>query len=376
VRDSRQFGWFSVLMNLGRRLLLAASILALPVLASGQTDLTSMAQLQADLNEWERQIHGGDNVILIFAPPLSVDPQVSGDNTDAAQRALLLVTDIVPLPAKFVAASGRTTYAVYGTILKNRAPEQWILSDDQRHQLKHAEHILLRQYCVFERLYWFLAHKAPPRENSKRYDRYLRYSREYAGLQTNQSQALDDGKRAQIQGHLNKLAEEWKRKGDKDRVELALSQYRTVQASSPEVFWANVTNLFLSNVRTMGAELIPISKVDPPAQSWAGAGGWQQWAVRQSSAQLKSVAITRKWMNLDVLTVHRWSWASGLYEQQKVVVSDGRGITSDLAGRELMPLLPISVILAKNVVSSSHVISSDTPVILGLRCKVLPKLPQ
>jgi hypothetical protein len=361
---------------MSKRLLFAASIFALSMLSWGQNDQTSLSQLQVDLNEWEGQIHGNENVILVFAPLLAIDPQMSGGNADAAQRALSLITDAVPLPAKFVGSSGRTTYAVYATILGNRAPEQWILNADQRHQLKHAEHILLRRYCIFARLYWFLNHEAPPREDSRQYKRYLMYARDYARLQTELSRASDNGKRAQLQSQLDKLAEEWKKKGDKDRVELALSQYRAVQASSPEVFWASVTNQFLANVRTIGGESIPISGVDPSTQSWASPAGWQQWSLKQSSAQIKAVAITRKWMTLDVLTVHRWSWTSGLYEQQKVVVSDGKGIASNLAARELMPLLPVSLILAKNVVSSGRVISSDSPVILGLRCKVLPKLPQ
>lgn len=361
---------------MSRTLLIATGIFALSVLSWGQNDSTLLSQVQVDLNDWERQIHGGESVILVFAPLLSIDPRMSDGNAIAARQALLLVTDAVPLPAKFVEASGRRTYEVYGTILENRAPEQWVLSADQQHQLEHAEHILLRRYCVLARLYWFLEHEAPPREKSRRYKRYLKYSGDYARLQTELSRASDPGKRAQVQYQLNKLAEEWKKKGDKDRVELALSQYRAIQATSPEMFWANVTNQLLANANTIGGELAPMSEVDPSPGSWVSPGGWQPWSVRQSSAQLKSVTIRRKWMNLDVLTVHRWSWAAGLYEQEQTVISDGKGIASDLAGRELMPLLPVSLILAKNIVLSGRVISSDTPVILGLRCKILPKLPQ
>jgi hypothetical protein len=314
--------------------------------------------------------------LVLFSTPLPLDPALTGSDAAASLRSLLLLTDTAPDPAPIFSTSGRRTPDVYSLILANRAIEVRRPSDEEASALRKANHVLLRYQSLLSKIWWwYLYGSTPPVEYSQKYLTYFAFLKEDAALRTQAMREPDAARRAELLKAAAEVQKRWTAQGHKGEVERALADLRASRAKDPERFWAETASLFSGNSRLVNGSLIPFTQVLPPAGQWASESGWIAWHSGSSSGLAKSIRIDRKWMNLDVLTKHPWSWADGQFKQEGLLISDGTGLAAQKREAELMPLLPVQLLLIRNSVTAGRAMSSDSPVIAGIACRILPKLP-
>lgn len=352
-------------------------------LAAGQFILaqntpSSLLRWRDDLISWYRASADPSHAteLILFPTPLPLDPSLVGPDESAALRSLLLLTDTVPDPALVYSTSGRRTADVYKLILENRALEVRKLSRSETRAIRKANRVLLKYQSLLSRFwFWYLYGAAPPPEYSRRYATYVRYLKKVAALRTEAMREPDVWRRTELLNQAAVAEKEWTDRGDKAEVERALGVLRASRAKDPETFWAQAVSMFAANLRLIDGTSLPVTQVVPPSARWADDVGWRSWHFGDSSGLVKGIEIDRNWLNLDVLTKHPWSWADGPFRHERLLISDGTGLATERPGSELMPLLPVQIFLAKNNLSGGHPMSAANPVIAGVACRILPKLP-
>ena len=345
---------------------------------SGQNPANSSELFRLDLQSWYRSTvdpsHGTE--LILFVPSLPIDPALTSSDSIVSQRTLLLLTDQAPLPTQIFASSGRRTYDIYKTILDHRAIETRTLSKDEERRLKRARKVLLAQQCFLTKVFRKLLRKPSSVEYSSAHLAYRAFLSRYAELETQLLRETDLAKRAELRTAMQATLDQWVRKGHKEKVEQALTDFREITARNPERFWSQVATEFSRNVRIVGGTHLPMTQLEPAVRDWTDNEGWNPWHSGDSTGFIKVASINRRWLRTEVLTTHAWSWGDGTYKRGNVVISDGLGLMTRNSRDQLMPLLPIRLLLAKNVVISGQPLIGTEPVIVGVVCRVLPRLPQ
>jgi hypothetical protein len=287
-----------------------------------------------------------------------------------------MVTDPVPQSDAVVSGTNRTTYEIYEVIMRNRAPEKWILTPLQAKQLKDAEHVILKRYCFFSRLFFKLRHEEVPRVPSKGYRVYRRFSHEAAVLSDRIANERDPVTRAELQEELKTEEYDWSTKGAREKVSSAIATAIAVRSTDPERFWTDVETRYRLNTRQAGGVRLPVTRVVPEVKDWSDLRDWVAWQAGTSSGEVKFISIKRDWLVDAVFGSHKWSWGPGIYRQEKVRISDGTSTTPERVRKPLMPLMPVSVVIGKGTTLEHGGTTMREPAILGLICKILPKLPE
>jgi hypothetical protein len=361
----------------GIRVLLAGLLALNCSGVSGQNPANRSELFRLNLQSWYRSrvdpSHGTE--LILFAPPLPIDPALTSSDLIVSQRTLLLLTDQAPLPTQVFTSSGRRTFDVYKTILDHRAIEIRKLSKDEERRLKRARNVLLARRCLLTRVFRKLLGKPSNVEYSSEYTAYWAFLSQYAGLETQLLRATDPARRAELRIAMQTTLDQWIRKGHKEKVERALKDFREITAQNPERFWSEVSTEYSRNVRIVGGVHLPITRLEPAVRDWTDDEGWNPWQSGDSTGFIKVAFINRRWLRTEVLTTHAWSWGDGTYKRDNVVISDGLGLTTRNARDQLMPLLPIRLVLAKNVMIAGQPLIGTEPVIVGVVCSVLPRLP-
>jgi len=342
-----------------------------------QTQRATLSQLQVDLSSWNRTTGPEGSVVLLFSPPLPIDPPLASGDGLASSRALSLLVDRIPDRSIFISPSGRTTYSVYSAILNYRAPEVWILNKEQQRELHQSERLLLKRYCVFARLYWWFFDRDPPREDSKRYLQYKGYANRDAQLRTKLGQtASGTNDYKTLMDQISANEQEWRTKGHKEQLQIALKTYRSVQQTNPELFWADAGNEYTANLLGEGATSFPKTIAIPPAQSWTSSENWLAWETGQSKGLIKVIDLKRDWLNIAVITTHRWTWAEGVFAEDQILVSDGSGLSASSHHAVLMPILPVSLVLGRKLATAGNLVVADSPLVIAMICMALPEQPR
>src|ERR1700733_2364642 len=71
-----------------------------------QTQRATLSQLQVDLSSWNRTTGPEGSVVLLFSPPLPIDPPLASGDGLASSRALSLLVDRIPDRSIFISPSG------------------------------------------------------------------------------------------------------------------------------------------------------------------------------------------------------------------------------------------------------------------------------
>lgn len=344
---------------------------------SGQNPANPSDLFRRNLQSWYRSTvdPSRGTELILFVPSMPIDPALISDDPIVSQRTILHLTELAPLPTEVFTPSGRRTYDVYKTILDHRAIEKRKLPRDEARRLKRAENVLLKRRCLLIRVFRKISKRPSNVEYSSKYLTYRAFSSQYAELETQLQGETDPAKRAELQTTLQVTLDQWIRKGHKEKVEQALKDFREITAQSPERFWAEVATEFSRNVRIVGGVQLPMTQLEPAVRDWTDNAGWNPWHSGDSTGFIKVAAINRQWLRTEVLTTHAWSWGEGTYKRDNVLISDGRGLMTPNARDQLMPLLPIRLVLAKNVVIAGQPFIGTEPVIVGVVCSVLPRLP-
>ena len=341
-------------------------------LAVAQTNADSQ-QLAEDLRVWSTTpgaLSAGTSLV-IFSPPLAIAPDLRDADWAVQGRATLLLADGIPSPQSAYQNSGQTTYGVYKLLLDNRAPEPAALTRDERRRLRSAENVLLKHRCWLAFWLWGRPEERTP---SKHLVRYQEYARQAASLEVAISGTTDAGIRAQLDEQLRKTEAEWTTRGHKAEIDHALADFYDVVSHTPQAFWAGAFDQFRINQRDANGLELPLTTFSPAPADWLREEAWTAWASGNSVGSLKKVAIQRPWLNIDVITTRAWSWADGRFKHESVLISDGTGFHSPDPARELMPLLPVQLLLGKSLRVGAGSTSSEA-VILGLICLVVPRQP-
>jgi hypothetical protein len=344
---------------------------------SGQNPATKSELFRANLQSWYRSSvdPSRGTELILFVPSMPIDPALISNDPIVSQRTLLLLTDVAPLPTEVFASSGRKTYDVYKTVLDHRAIETRRLSKDENRRLKSARNVLLARQCLLTKVFRKLLGKPSNVEYSSDYTTYRIFSGQYAQLETQLLRETNPARRAELRTAMQTTLERWNKKGHKEKVERALKDFREITAQDPERFWSEVSTAYSRNVRIVGGVHLPMTRLEPAVRDWTDDEGWNPWHSGDSMGLIKLASINRRWLLTEVLTTHEWSWGDGTYKRDNVLISDGLGLMTRNARDQLMPLLPISLVLAKNVVIAGQPLIGTEPVIVGVVCRVLPRLP-
>jgi hypothetical protein len=351
-------------------------LLVLTLSSSTVGQVSPIEQFDRDLTAWIKQNTSFPypSDLITFGTPLPFDPALnSGGNV--VKRTLLLLTDTVPKPMSRYFSSGRTTYVVYQAILDNGRPQPNELSDLDKKLLRSAERTLLRKHCPFIKLVWRLRGKSFPREPSRKYLKYRDYSRLYAKVATRLSASNSPEEQVRLQQELKSLDPEWRKKGFKSEVEQALADFKRIDSLNSESAWGAASDQYSTNLITDASGAFPNTDTAPSISEWTLDANWLPFKFGQSTGQIKLVGILRPWMNLNILVTQRWSWPNHGNFGDQVVVSDGRGLHSPIGSRTLMQVLPMQLVIGRNLSYSNEKIASDQMVFLGIICMVLPPLP-
>ena len=342
----------------------------------GRCQPNTMDEFFLDLTRWYSTTVESPHKyeLIVCSPPFVLSTGLlRGDPESRGELSLLL--DTAPKLSSTFSSSGHTTYYVYMTILQNRAPASQSLSCSDKARLARAEKVLLKHYCLLTRFYWRVTGSDVPREPSRKYLRYNEYSRRYAEIQTRLAGETDRSTRAEFEAELRDVERDWTRKGARKAVSQALSDFDDISRANPETFWSDAYEQYLANAPEIGNEDHPITTADPNPIHWGDEAGWSDWRFGNSSAQIRYVNIVRPWLNAGVFDNHPWAWAPGVYENSHLVISDGLGLGSFVADKEMMPLLPERIILARKIMVAGQQITLDGPVVAGMICRVVPKAP-
>jgi hypothetical protein len=361
----------------GIRVLLAGMLALNCPSVSGQNPANNSELFRLNLQNWYRSTvdPSRGTELILFVPSMPIDPALTSNDPIVSQRTLLLLTDMAPLPTEVFAPSGRKTYDVYKTILDHRAIEIRKLSKDEERRLKRATNVLLARRCLLTKVFRKLIGKPSNVEYSSEYTAYWAFLSRYAELETQLLLETDLAKRAELTTAMQITLDQWVRKGHKEKVEGALKDFREITAQNPERFWSEVSTEYSRNVRIVGGAHLPMTRLEPAARAWTDVDGWNPWHSGDSTGFIKLASINRQWLRTEVLTTHAWSWGDGTFKRDNVLISDGLGLMTRNARDQLMPLLPISLVLAKNVVIAGQPLIGTEPVIVGVVCSVLPRLP-
>jgi hypothetical protein len=217
----------------------------------------------------------------------------------------------------------------------------------------------------------------PPRpEHSRRYERYLQYAERHASVLVQLAKSTEAGERSRLSVLLDQISNDWLNKGHKKEIEQALTTVRAISSTNPEQFWARVSAQFRANRILIGGIAYPNTRFKPDPKTWLAADGWYSWSANNSHGQLKWIEIHRDWLEPSVLNGRSWSWTDGPLKKEGILVSDGFGLTTGKSVRPpLMSLVPIKLLLAKDVITSGQLITAE-PMIVGVICETLPRSPR
>lgn len=346
-------------------------------LLGAQSHPDRIEQFLSDLRTW----HDAQRqelipaALIVYPLPIVPDPVLTSNGTPA-REALLSITDTAPLPLPVFTSSQRTTYSVYLIAANHHEHEKPVLTREQQKQLKSAQAVLFHRSCAVLTFIRAILHFQPaiPRP-SKKYVKYQRFAEEKAEAMTVLNATHDPATRAALESRIGRIEADWKKKGHKDEVANAIAVYKQIMQSNPELFWVDVLSIFRLNSTNLSGKVLPNTIVMPPATNWGNSKEWQHWSAGSSSGDILIVAIERPWMNMELFTTHRWTWTNSNYSHEGILISDGQGLSTRRPQKELLPLLPIKIILARHISSGAQSVIGDDPRIVALICMIVPKSP-
>jgi hypothetical protein len=343
------------------------------------------------------QLHRGSGKYrgarLVAAFPALPFDSASDPRQQEGRARIAGMLDSVPMAELRFSPSGRTVGDVYAMVLRFKQTPEIELKAEARKQLEEAKRVLFRRRCLFDRL--FGLHKAA--RPSKQYSAYRIYRDAFEAADAAYQYLLmtpaDSDSFSELLARASLAREQalaaWTKSGYRASVERATDYYDRLTSYDPRVWWNRLEEQFKTAAETLpNSSRFQSTTTNPPFSQLAENTGWRQFTVPGLSAgglsvsmDLKEAAIVRPWLEPLVFTSRQWRWTSSL-ANRSLISNGGDGVSTSWDG--MMPLLPVSIVLVRNVRMTGGTpqdretfgLTEGVEVrILGWMCEVLQRSP-
>ncbi len=271
----------------------------------------------------------------------------------ADSSAIWETADSVSLPG-----NATSVLDVYNTIVQFKEAPLFLASRDQHQRRAAAEDVLLYRRTLFDRLFG----RNRERWQSKRFEAYRRYSRQYATARDAFERGPGAGSPA-ARDAMDTAMHAWVLRGYKTEVLSALSAVKDVDALDANAVWGTRATV-LANAAASG-EGRPAVTFSPAVADWQSADGWSRCGPLAHGAttvsfDLKLVSVRRDWFDETVFSDRQWRWLSSVPRGPAVPLSAGKG-----TGR--LPWIPHPLVLVRRaVIEQSGGFRSETPSVTAI----------
>jgi hypothetical protein len=323
------------------------------------------------------------SLLSILIPGLYVRPHM--DPNDPATQYLISNALNPTLASSWLYQPGAATVTdVYRSILDGKEVPLVELDKRQREQLDAARAYLL----------------LPDGQPTETYRRYLEYELDYLTAQDDYEAALatehNGGPKVpeQVITARDRAARKWEHDGHRADVERALRTIEALEGLEPHVLWSRLSERFREYTRRYAIDSeYQLVEANPPYQQWfqefgwsdfrfdnqdfdnqrrAGGAGMQQGCCTECrrppvpsppavpevvhlatpafllTCRVRRIQIIRPWLDTTVLFSRAWRWSTASVAYG-TLVSTGGDIAGALTPTGVMPLLPTTAILARDV---------------------------
>jgi hypothetical protein len=332
----------------------------------------------------------GNSFLVMENPGIFLDPALNLDTVRGA-RMLATLVDPVPNPKWIYDASSRSTSDVYKMTLTDKELPLVTLTPGQKKVLAQARADAAR----YERKYQDLA------------EQYWEANDDYlAAVQDAANHGVSPNPRYEFRK--NQALNRWITDGYKQKYENAVATVYNLEALDPNNTWLDLTKLLQQNSRSDGTipfyttDTTPTYKtiVDPKGTGWAkftfDQGDWERqsyhehidagggvsagWGFWRASAgahyvkdqgftksnssnisialELQRVRINREWLRSFIYYSRAWRWHVGTMGSSSPI-SDGVPINGENVPAGWMPLLPVALLVARNVEISAEITNDE-----------------
>jgi hypothetical protein len=328
----------------------------------------------------------GNSFLVLENPGIFLDPSLNL-NTVRGARMLATLVDPLPNPKWIYDASSQSTSDVYKMTLNDKELPLVALTQDQKKALAKAKSDaprLEKKYQDLAEQYWDAN------------DDYL------AAVQNAANHGVSPNPRYEFRK--NQALNRWISDGHKLEYETAVATIYNLEALDPNNTWLDLVKLLQQNERADGTihfyttDVTPEYKtiIDPKGKGWgsftfdqgdwenqsyhehvdmgggvgAGFGLWrvsagahyvkdQGYTKSQSSnisiaCDLQRVRINRDWLRAFIYRSRAWRWHNGTTGSGSPI-SDGVTMNGETVPAGWMPLLPVALLVARNVSISADI---------------------
>jgi len=319
--------------------------------------------------------------LVLENPGTILDPNL--DMTALAnQTAFSDLLDAVPYPSWMYESSSLSARSIWQRILNDKDLPTVELSAEEKAQLKTANRVLTN------------ADGSQTAKKDSYDDCQIAYAEIVDKIQAAQIEFQLHGTPipSSLQVRRQQSWNKWLATGHKFEIESALAVKFNLEARDPDLWWGELLNLWNSEAAKYGGN--PLTFTNPDRSTWAASGPWQEvkfsssdidtiqestftrtggsagfgwglWHVGGNagysrtegfskseistfdlSFEVRRVKIERPWMDSFVFRSRCWRLMNNSAGLQ---ISDGADAAAGNTATGLMPLLPVGLLLAKNV---------------------------
>ena len=335
---------------------------------------------------------GGGSLLSILLPGLYIQPNLNPDD-DQTQYVIANALDATMACSwTFVPGPG-TVSDVYKSILDGKETPLTHLTPEQLRRLDDALG------------YLFLPDGQPTEAYCEYRDHELGYLAALDAYEAARATQDNGGARipARLKKALERAAREWSARGHKGDVERAIATIDALEGLEPEMWWARLSARYREATRRYGIDShFQYVTSNPPYQEWFHEFGWSDFSFDTNdyaeqdrsggvgvtpcrcrcttaaeaepatartgdvtalstlwheqpppgftlTCRLRRVQIIRPWMDTSVFFSRAWRWSPASVSYG-VVISTGGDLAGAVAPTGMLPVLPTTAILARDVV--------------------------
>jgi len=332
-------------------LLVAPRVWGQPPLAGSTPDID---QIDKALQEYFRLDASTRESGLLYIGAERVGPSFGIPSENSAQTRVLL--DRLANPAIRAPLTIETVDSVYEYILQFRQLPGFRYSRQDQATLKRSGHILFKRRFLWSIIVDWLLDRHPPRKPSRFYTRYFEIAMLVAqakdDLKAAQASHADATKIGQIKAQIEHLTAEWQTKGEKDRVEWAMSEYSRITEKNPSTIWKKVQAQYDNNSGTIAGRKLPKTNFSPKVADWRSDADWELVTVPGTGGipptrlRIKRIQLARPWLDDRVFGDLPWTWIRTAPLGAGHVVSDGKGLDTTMTMSKTISLIPRQIVVA------------------------------
>jgi len=291
-------------------------------------------------------------------------PAGNGEDQRAAVRVLL---DGLP-----PGAGTQTVLGTYLGVLQSAEAAPYALTGDQEAEFRRVQRLLLRQPGFWDHLLG----REPAAGISARMLAYEVHAQHVAEAE----EAVSKDPSPLNHQKLRAARDRWEVEGFKTQIEAALDRYRALTGADPALWIRSLRSTAESMEALIAASPSSAVRTFTDVDAWSTDSGWQRIVVNEASrtidCEVKRVALHREWLDATLFRSRSWRWQPGAPMAYSPVSSgEAAGVETDRSAH--MPLLPNSLLLARNCTASAGGVrlAIGTPQVIGAFSDVVPRSP-